>query len=71
MGPEKAASDLNTDIVWKFLFTSTGVSIADAIKTAEQLQQEAQQAQQAAAAQEVISKGTGPAINAVAAQGAA
>jgi len=65
IGPEQTAAITNARELAEYIKTQSGVTVKGLIKSEEQMAQEAQQAQQQAAMQEVISKGTGPAINAV------
>lgn len=67
IGPEQVAQVTNMGQLVDFLFSSGGVRIEGLIKSEEQLAQEQQQAQQMQMMQEALSKGVGPAVNAVSA----
>lgn len=66
VGPEAVAQYADIGPLMTYVFAQAGVDI-EFVKTAAQIQQERQQAMQAQAMQEAISKGTGPAINAISA----
>jgi len=67
LGPEVLAASVNVETFTTYVLSKSGVTIKGIFKTKEQKEAEAQQAQTQAMAQQVVEKGTGPAINAVSA----